>query len=249
MAGSARCTASEPDAVAIRCRSCPVVGAQVWGRGLEDAHVALEDAKSVARQPRRSWLFHQGDEVQALYALIEGAVVVSRSDGHGEPVAVHLVTPGMTLGFRGLMEGGCHKVSAQCATACVVCTIPVAAAEAALADNRALEGVFFHHLADELQHCQDRMLQMTALGVRDRMVLLLGQLARHFSSPVEGGGLLIATPISRADMGALAGMTPETVSRCIRTVQSENLAHFTRRHILIPCRERFCRELARLGGE
>lgn len=248
MGRSARCSAQPSEVSAVGCRTCPIVGPRVWERTDDDAHVPLERARVVARRPRRSWLFRQGEAVAALHAVIEGAVVLSRDDGRGACHAVHLVTPGTTLGFRGLIEGGRHAVSAQCATDCVICTIPVDAAEAALAGNRALEGVFFHHLADELQQVQDRMLQMASLGVRDRLLLLLGQLARDFGGAVDGGGLLIDTPISRIEMGALAGMTPETVSRCIRALQEENLVHFTRRRILVPSRDRFRAELARLEG-
>lgn len=229
------------------CRLCPIVGPQAW-TGAEDHADRLEELRVVARQPRGAWLYRQGDPADRLFALIDGAVVISRDDGRGESVAVHLATPGTTLGFRGLLEGGRHGVSAQCATRSLVCSFPVAAAEDAMAASRALEGVFFHHLADELNVIQDRMLRMATLGVRDRLVLLLGQMASAFGREVADGALLIATPISRMDMGALAGMTPETVSRCIRTLEAENLAHFTRRHILIPGRDRFQAELTRLGA-
>lgn len=229
------------------CRCCPIVGPQVWV-GAEDQAARLEAVRVVERQPRGAWLYRQGDRADRLFALIDGAVVVRRDDGRGEAVAVHLATPGTTLGFRGMLDGGRHSVSAQCATRSLVCSFPVAAAEDAMVASRPLEGVFFHHLADELTIIQDRMLRMASLGVRDRLVLLLGQMAPAFGRAVAEGSLLIATPISRMDMAALAGMTPETVSRCIRALESDNLAHFTRRHILIPSHGQFQAELARLGA-
>ncbi|MGE5516421.1 MAG: Crp/Fnr family transcriptional regulator [Bacteroidota bacterium] len=231
------------------CRACPIVGPQVWA-GAEQFADRLEKVRLVEQRPRGTWLYRQGDRADRLFALIEGAVLISRDDGRGESVAVHLATPGTTLGFRGLLDGGRHTVSAQCASRSLVCSFPMDAAEQAMMASRALEGVFFHHLADELNLIQERMLRMATLGVRDRLVLLLGQLAPDFGRAVADDSLLIATPISRGDMAALAGMTPETVSRVIRTLAEENLAHFTRRHILIPSHERFRIELARLrqGG-
>lgn len=247
MADPSRCAAHVDAASIPPCRRCPIVGPQAWA-GAEDFADRLEDARDIRRQPRGAWLFRQGEPADHLFALISGAVVISRDDGRGGPVAVHLATPGTTLGFRGLLDGGRHGVSAQCATRSLVCSFPVAEAEAAMTASRALEGVFFHHMADELGAAQDRMLRMASLGVRDRLVLLLGQMAEAFGREVAEGALLIATPVSRTDMGALAGMTPETVSRCIRTLEGEGLAHFSRRHILIPERQRFRAELARLGA-
>jgi CRP-like cAMP-binding protein len=247
MTNHSRCSAKTKAETAPPCRTCSIVGPQAWV-GAEEHAARLEEARTVRRHARGAWLFRQGEPAEHLFSLIEGAVVISRDDGRGEAVAVHLATPGTTLGFRGLIEGGRHGVSAQCATRALVCSFPVTVAESAMAASRALEGIFFHHMADELSGIQDRMLRMATLGVRDRMVLLLGQMIGPFGRDVGDGALLITTPVSRMDMGALAGMTPETVSRCIRTLEAEHLVHFTRRHILIPNRQRFTAELARLGA-
>ncbi len=248
MAVSSSCAGGGDAPAPHSCRCCPIVGPQSW-TGAEEHAARLEQARAMQYRPRGAWLFRQGEPADRLFALVEGAVLVSRDDGSGEAVAVHLAVPGTTLGFRGLLDGGRHAVSAQCATRALVCSFPAEAAETAMEASRALEGVFFRHMADELAAAQDRMLRMASLGVRDRLVLLLGQLAEPFGRPVgDGDGLLVATPVSRRDMGALAGMNPETVSRCIRALAAEGLAHFTRRHVLIPSQSRFQAELARLGG-
>lgn len=248
MAASTSCAGRGEAPAPHSCRCCPIVGPQSW-TGAEEHAARLEAARAVHYRPRGAWLFRQGEPAEQLFALVEGAVLISRDDGCGEPVAVHLAVPGTTLGFRGLLDGGRHAVSAQCATRALICSFPAATAEAAMEASRTLEGVFFRHMADELAAAQDRMLRMATLGVRDRLVLLLGHLAEPFGRPVgDGDGLLVATPISRRDMGALAGMNPETVSRCIRALAEDGLAHFTRRHVLIPSQKRLLVELARLAG-
>lgn len=235
--------------VTVSCRSCPSVGAAVWSRCAGDEADALDADKVVRWVPRGTWLFRENDPAEALFVLLAGAVVIRRRNAEGGDVALNLVMPGTTLGFRGWIDGGRHRVAARCSIDSLVCTLPRPAAARALEASRDLEGVFFSHLADELAGAQDRMLQMTSLCVRDRMVLLLGSLIEHFGETLEHDTLRIAIPVSRIDMGALAGMTPETVSRCIRMLQAENLVHFTRTYALIPCRQRFLDELSRLGGE
>lgn len=247
MADHSACASASGEAPPVPpCRACPIVGPQVW-TGIEDLADRVEAVRTIATYPRGTWLYRQGDAAEHLFALIEGAVVISRDDGLGGPVAVHLATPGTTLGFRGLLDGGRHAVSAQCTTRAVICSFPMDIAREAMDASRALEGVFFHHLTDELATLQERMLRMATLSVRDRLVLLVGQMAEAFGRPVSGDSLLVSTPVSRMEMAALAGMTPETVSRCIRVLEAEHLAHFTRRHILIPDHARFRAELARLS--
>ena len=225
------------------CRACPV-----GGKLSPDLITLLEQTRDRRRLRRGSVLFEQDQPVDSLFAVLEGTVVVGRRGTGGENVAIHLAIPGTTLGFRGLMNGGHHPVSARCGTNCLICRIPRPVAEAALDASRDLEGLFFHHLADELAEVQERMLEMTALGVRDRMVVLLGRLARHHATRLDKDGLRIALPVGRADMGALAGMTAETVSRCIRRLRAEDLAVFSRTHARIPSAARFADELLRLTG-
>jgi CRP-like cAMP-binding protein len=92
---------------------------------------------------------------------------------------------------------------------------------------------------------RERLLQISCLGVRDRLVLMLGRLIRPYATEV-GEGWLIANPLARTDMAALAGMTPETISRCIKQLEQENTAHFSRRSVLIPSRQRMTVEIERL---
>ncbi|MBI5163441.1 MAG: Crp/Fnr family transcriptional regulator [Magnetospirillum sp.] len=224
-------------------------GSATWAKVPAELVALVEAANDVRRMSRSAWLFHEGEAVDCLFALMTGAITIRRSTPCGEDFAVYLATPGMTIGYRGLIMGGRHPVSARCSTDCVVCRLPRAAAEAAMQANRALEGIFFRHMALELGCAETRMLHNATLCVRDRMLMFLGELTRHFGRTVGGGALHIAIPISRIDMGSLTGMTSETVSRCIRNLQAENLAHFTRRQVVIPSRERFLAELALLQGQ
>ena len=222
-----------------------MVGEAVWAGADIDTADAFFQARAQMRLGRGKTLFAEGDAVDALYVVIAGAVVLYRPGPRGRAIAIHLVSPGHTVGFRTLAEGGGHRVTARSPQDSVLCRIPVAAAEAAFTAHRPLERLFLRDLTLELRAMRDRLLHVTCLGVRDRLVLLLGRLLRPYGTEL-GDGWLIANPLGRADMAALAGMTPETISRCIRQMQDENLAHFCRKTILVPSRCRLRTELERL---
>ena len=221
-----------------------MVGEAVWADAEAAAADSFFQARAQVRQGRGKALFAEGDGVDALYVVIAGAVVLYRPGPRGRPVAIHLVAPGHTVGFRALAEGGGHRVTARCPQDSILCRIPVAAAEAAFAAHRPLERLFLRDLTLELGSMRERLLHVTCLGVRDRLVLLLGRLLRPYGTEL-GDGWLIANPLGRADMAALAGMTPETISRCIRQMQGENLAHFCRKTTSV-AGERVLTELERL---
>lgn len=222
----------------VECSQCPVMGRALWERVPSSALLRFERARKQVPVRRNAVLFQEGDACDAVYTLIDGSVVLGRANAKGVRKAVQLIYPGHTFGFRGMIEGGRHHVSAWCGLDSLLCRIPVSAAEQAFKDNPQLEDVFLRDLAGNLGATQDRMLASVTLGVRERLVLMLAELMKDFSKEM-GESQLITTPVSRTDMASLAGMTPETLSRCIRQLQVENLAHFSRRHILIPSKEKF----------
>lgn len=229
--------------MASACRACPLAADAVWAGAPAASVLGFRKARGHLSLRRGAVLFRQGEAVEALYVLLSGAVVLYRPGSRQRPVAMHLVMPGRAVGFRALVEGQGHRSTARCVADSVLCRVPVAAAEAAFAAHRPLEQVFLRDLGDELALMRDRLLQISGLGVRDRLVLTLERLLPSYGAPVSDGWLII-NPLGRADMAALAGMTPETISRCIRHLQDENLAHFSRKSILLPSRQRFSDELA-----
>lgn len=219
----------------------------VWADCPAELVALLEASRTIRPMRRRQWLFRAGQDVEGLYVLLEGAIVISRRDADGGDFALNLVMPGGTLGFRSWIDGVHHKVSARCSMASTVCVISRPVAAQALEVSREFEGIFFADLADELKIAQDRMLRIASLGVRDRMLLLLGSLMDQYGEPPQNGSMRILIPVNRRDMGALAGMTPETVSRCLRLLEDEALIQFTRTHAIIPCLDTFLFELSALG--
>lgn len=233
-------------AVTGHCHACPVTKAAM---GACPAAIGepQQAGKTLRTMRRGEWLFREGEIVDGLYVLLAGAVIISRRDANGAHFALSLVMPGTTLGFRDWIDDAPHRVSARCSMDSLICRIPRPTAARALEMNRALEGVFFADLTNQLTAAQDRMLQMACLCVRERMVLFLGGVADHFGEMLDNGAMRIVVPVTRGDMGALTGMTPETVSRCINALRDEHLVHFTRTCAIVPSWKKFADELARLG--
>ncbi|HTH15784.1 MAG TPA: Crp/Fnr family transcriptional regulator [Magnetospirillum sp.] len=192
---------------------------------------------------KNSWLFQLGDAVSHILVVESGAVVFRRPDICGELVAIDLAGRGGIMGFRAFIGGGTHAIAAQCSLESMVWRIPVSTVES----SRPLERLLIARLARELTDRRERMLQVTTLSVRDRLLILLAQLSRDFCTLCDGPTMVVAPPLSRIDMAALAGMTPESLCRCIRGLEAENLVHFSRRHVVIPSVTAMRRALEQMG--
>jgi len=195
-----------------------------------------------------SWLFHAGTPVSAVYAVLDGSVIRRKAGlGGGEPLAVGLSSRGGILGLRTWLGSGCHRLSAQCVADSLICRIDIGDLDTVLAADRELERDLLAAVALDLGNAQERMLQVATLSVRDRLLIVLAQLSRDFTTMNDERALVLAPPVSRTDMAALAGMTPESLSRCIRALEAEGLAHFSRRHVVISSIARFRAALAEIG--
>lgn len=194
-----------------------------------------------------AWLFQAGEPVAAVHAVLEGAVIRRKANLGGEPLAVDLVTRGGVAGFRAWLAYGHHHLFAQCVSDTLVCRIPVELLPRVLDGDRRLEAELMAEVARDLNTAKHRILQIATMGVRDRLLVVLAQLSRDFATMNDATTLVLAPPVSRTDMAALAGMTPESLSRCIRVLEGEGLAHFSRHHVVIPSLERFRAALAGVG--
>lgn len=208
---------------------------------------ALPAADAVRWRRKGSWLFQAGMPVTAVFAVLDGAVVRRKASVGGESLAVDLVTRGGILGYRAYLGYGSHRLSAQCVADTLVCQLEIDDLERALANDRELERDLLAEVAQDLNTAHERILQVATLSVRDRLLIVLAQLSRDFTTMNDENTQVLAPPVSRTDMAALAGMTPESLSRCIRTLEAEGLAHFSRHHVVIGSVARFRGALEAIG--
>lgn len=194
-----------------------------------------------------SWLYQTATPVVSVFMILDGSVVRRKASLGGESLAVDLVCRGGVLGFRSWLGYGSHRSCAQCASDSLVCRIPAADLDAVLTADRELEHLLLAAAAHDLGAAQQRMLHVATLSVRDRLLIVLAQLAHDFTTMNDEQTLVLAPPMSRTDMAALAGMTPESLSRCIRTLEAEGLAHFSRHHVVIPSQAAFRAALEDIG--
>lgn len=230
------------------CDACDFAPASVWSDMPADFMTSLAERKTVRKLKRGSYLFHQGDPCDAVFRLLSGVLLLRKGDHDGNSLVVRMVRPGSTLGYRALVRGEVHSVSAHCATEVVVCHIPARAARWAFEQNRALERDFVANLVRDIDQIEDQALNMLTLCVRDRVLVLLHQMAEHFGRD-EGEALCIDTPVSKSDMAAMLGIARESMSRCIRLIEEQGLLRFHHDGVVAPCRKRFQAAVDAILGE
>jgi len=95
----------------------------------------------------------------------------------------------------------------------------------------------------ELNHVKSRFFETVTLPARVRLFHLLMILREHYGRIVDDGSLFLELQLTRGDIASMLGIMAELLSRLIRKIEAENLAHFSGNKITIANPDSLIKEL------
>lgn len=214
-------------------------------QGLDDD--ALGDVarcSTAYRIPKGEAIFCQGDEAGAFFILTEGRLKVTQTTAEGDQVLVRHIGPGEMFGCVAVLGPRRYPGTAEA----------IVDSEAIGWTARMTADLMERHprialnaldtIGGRLQETQDRLREMSTETVERRIAHALLRLVRQAGRPVEDG-MLIDFPLSRQDIGELAGATLHTVSRTLSAWEERGLIGGGRQRVIVRDPE----ALAAIAGE
>ncbi|HMT13300.1 MAG TPA: Crp/Fnr family transcriptional regulator [Aestuariivirga sp.] len=183
----------------------------------------------------RSYVFHQGSPVGHVYLITRGMMVLERIDESGRMAMFGTHGPGSLLGWQDLMNGRIHRSSGEAIAHCDVVMIAAEAFEAVLRESEVLLIKLMQQAAVQASSYEEHIFRLSTLDVPDRLYHTLLHLAGD--AKPDGATLEVDTPFMKRDIAALAGTTPETLSRGLRRLSKLRMAEFTEKNrfrIVVP---------------
>lgn len=156
----------------------------------------------------------EGETGEGLYIVRRGTVKLCRTTREGKEQVVAFLRYGDVFGEPSLLLDEPLGVSAEAVEPAVVCLIPKADFTALLATNPALSLAFARTLARRVESVIGVIGHLGLHDARERLAAYLGSLARGAGRRTPEG-IAVTLPASRAEIGKLLGLTPETVSRLL----------------------------------
>lgn len=225
------------------CIVCHVGRRSDWRDLDEAASALLEGGRRRREYGSGEVVFAQGERNDGVHCVSGGTVGIRRLDANGNSVLLGLAYPGDTIGYRSFLTGGEHKTSAEALGPSVVCHIDRATLTALLAGNPAFGLRFLKRSIFELEHAHDTMFRQATLSNRHQLVHLLLVLVRRHGRRHANGSQSIDLPVSRRDLASMIGTRHETVSRIIGRLETDGMAHFSGRQVIIPSVEALAAEI------
>jgi CRP/FNR family cyclic AMP-dependent transcriptional regulator len=205
--------------------------------------VALLELGGPMKYGSRSVLLHQDEPSTHVVIILAGWTKVTRSMANGYEALLALRGPGDVVGEASAVSG-----RPRSATVTALGKVEAVAIE---------RGRFLGHLAefpasslhllsligDRTQASDQRRVEQAALGVRERLALLLLELSRaHGVQDAEG--VRLTSGLSQHELAGAVGASREAVARLLKELRDRDIVRTSRRGLVIVRPD----QLRRIGG-
>ena len=174
---------------------------------------------------KRELLFREGDRGEGIFLLASGHLQLYKTTPAGEEIVIKIIKPGESFAEAVLFEADRYPVSAVALAACRLYAVLRQDIENLLG-HAAFRRDFITMLMRKQRYLTERIRQLSTQDVAERLLVFL----REQYGPRDQ----IQTAISKKDIAAAIGVTPETLSRLIPRLKKEKQIVWSGRTIRFP---------------
>jgi len=204
------------------CLSCPVRNRSIFSdlpeasleNSIKDFHT------SVITYDSGESIFHQNDKSdESSYTLRKGLIKITKSLPDGRVQIVRVLVAGDLFGFDGLAREN-YNHTATALTDCEVCRLPLGDLAVVRNNNPQVDSSIMSRLIKNLRQTEDMLLELGAKKASEKLASFILSLSQSdyrsdFNGKSNNEIQWVKLPLSRSEIGALLGLTIETVSRFI----------------------------------
>lgn len=201
--------------------------------GLSDDE--LEKVNQLFRElhfPAEAVICHENGPAEQLFFVAHGKVKLLRHSAAGDDVLLDLLPQGALFGGLAPLGTRYYPETAVAQTNSCVLAISGADFKKLLEQHPQITMAVLNSVARSLDDARETIRQITTSDVRTRVATALLKLAERLGEQ-EADGMLYLSLLSRQDLAAMIGATPETVSRVMADLKRDNLIDSGRQWVRI----------------
>jgi len=180
---------------------------------------------------KSEYLFHAGDKFQSLHAIKSGAVKTfgSTRDGREQITGFHFAGELIGLDAIGNKMHNCNAVALE---KTVICTMPYQNIEGISTQIPSIQHEITRLMSMEIRNDEEMLMAMGSMRAEQRVACFLFNLHRRLSSN-SSDALSIRLPMTREEIGNYLGLSLETVSRRMSSLQDDGIINVENRLITL----------------
>lgn len=203
----------------------PYINQSPFFKGLSEEHRReLAAICSFRTVKKREYLFHEGEKGGGMFLLAAGNIQLHKNTEDGREVVIRVIKPGEVFAEVVLFEKEHYPVSARAVANADVLVFPCEGIHRLLAEE-GFRNDFIAMLMAKQRYLAERIQELTTKDVECRLFTFLR--AQY------GERETIHTPLSKKDVAAAIGTTPESLSRLLQRLHEEGVIDWQGREIRI----------------
>jgi CRP/FNR family transcriptional regulator, cyclic AMP receptor protein len=174
----------------------------------------------------------EGDPPRSLYFILSGSVAVRLRNWHGHEALLALMHAGDFFGEMGLFPGSDGRsATVEAATDCNLIEIPYPVFIELTRRHASLWLELAGQIAARLRSVNRRMAEMPRLHAKDRVWVVVAELAERAAGPRDAGGVQLR--VRREDLGKLAACSREAAGLALQELAAEGRLRLSGQSIFV----------------
>lgn len=192
-------------------------------RDLSDEELDEVSSITIRRTYRKKTaVFHEGGESEAVYFVKEGLVKTFKTDENGHEHIVSLLKPGDLFPHTGLFHAEPYPATAEAIVDTVLLAMPMKPFEHFLIHTPQVAVKMMRVMSEKIRELQEKLQGLTGQDVQDRFRSFLLKLAENYGTE-NGNEVRIDIPMTHQDIANAVGTTRETVTRLLNQLKKEGV--------------------------
>lgn len=190
---------------------------------LEDDHVReIADMVIHRKYKKGQIIFFEGDLSDKLYIVNRGKVKIFKYTKEGKEQILYILTNGDFTGDLSLLKKSKLEFNAEALEDTAVCTLTKEDFDNILEKNPEITFKILEVVHDRLVNLENLIQRLSTKDVESRIIGVLLSLIKDFGKE-DTEGIILELPLSREEIGNYSGLTRETVSRTLTSMQESGV--------------------------
>lgn len=173
--------------------------------------------------PRNNILAYQGDPASSAYAIIEGRVKLCMQNPEGREVVLRLARGGDVIGLLAALDGEPQPANLITVTSCRLIRFDADALGGWCQRNPRVQKEAIRLLGDQLRRAYRKVGEHALMGVKERLLSTLLEIAEREGEPEDGGDAVLFTRPTHQELAYRIGSSREVVTRYLKEILASDL--------------------------
>lgn len=182
--------------------------------------ISLSNKRTLKKLKKGEIIFNEGDTPNFLYFIVSGKIKLFKMNDSGKEYIVDIRKDGDFFGYSSILEGNVYKKSAMALEKTELALIPKGDFIQLLFSNTNISLKFINFMSNNLSEREEKLINLAYDSARKRVANALIFVHNKYASD---GNLDGSFTLLRENVSAIAGISPESVSRNLTNFREEGL--------------------------